>query len=266
MIPQGSKSSRKIQRRKVAWILVGFCLISLALALFSQADTTNQPVTPANGQDPGAQNDEVAPPVAHKDPRSVKQLAAALKDQDRSARGVAVVALGESKDPHAIKPLIGELKDGDPYVRALAGSALIEIGPPAVEPLIGVLKDSDPYVPAVAALALSSIKDPRAKNALMKALNDRNVKVILGIHTYYVKLGVPGSEAALIEALNKFPSRHMAEEFLNSGNPALADAANAWAAKYHQKIQQGATATSVRWGSAQDVPLPSDANPAPAPQ
>jgi hypothetical protein len=100
----------------------------------------------------------------------------------------------------------------------------------------------------------------------MNALNDHNSKVILGIHTYFVKLGVPGSEGALIEALNKYPSRKIAEEFLNSGNPVLANAANEWATKYHQKLEQNTSPTSVRWGSAQDAPPQSDAAPAPSPQ
>jgi hypothetical protein len=115
-------------------------------------------------------------------------------------------------------------------------------------------------------MALSAIKDPRAHQALMTALSDRNTKVILGVHTYFVKLGVPGSEPALIEALDKFPSRRMAEEFLNSGNPVLANAANDWAAKYHQKLEQNTSATSVRWASAQDAPPQASANSAAAPQ
>jgi len=55
----------------------------------------------------------------------------------------------------------------------------------------------------------------------MSALNEQNAKVILGVHTFYVKLGVKGSEGALIETLKKYPSREIAEEFLNCGNPAL---------------------------------------------
>jgi hypothetical protein len=123
------------------------------------------------------------------------------------------------------------------------------------------LKDTDPYVPALAALALSTMKDPQSHDALMKVLQEHNARAIFGIHTYYVKLGVPGSEPALIEALNKYPSREMAEEFLNSGNPALQKAAEEWAIHYNRTLRSASTSASVRWGSAEDVPQPT-ANPA----
>ncbi len=252
-----------------SWRTAGFLLCGSLLlpapALLSQATLPSQPDSQSIGANSGAVNDSAPPMAPARDPRSIKELAAALKSSDRNVRGTAIEALGESRDPHAVKPLIAALKDGDPYVRAFADTALIKIGPPAVEALIGTLKDSDPYVPALSAMALSSIKDPRSHRALMTALNEHNTKVILGIHTYFVKLGVPGSEPALIEALNKFPSRRMAEEFLNSGNPVLASAANEWATRYRQKLEQSSSATTVRWGSAQDTP-PTNANPAPAPQ
>jgi hypothetical protein len=246
--------------------LLCFSLFLPAPALFSQASPSPQPDNPPADDNSGAVNNSAPLTPVARDPRSIKQLTAALKSPDRNVRGTAVEALGQSKDPHAVKPLIGALKDSDPYVRAFADTALINIGPLAVESLISTLNDSDPYVPALSAMALSTIKDPRSHRALMTALNERNTKVILGIHTYYVKLGVPGSEPALIETLNKFPSRRMAEEFLNSGNPVLAGAANDWATKYHQKLDQATSATTVRWGSAQDAPPQTSTNPAPSPQ
>jgi hypothetical protein len=115
------------------------------------------------------------------------------------------------------------------------------------------LKESDPYVPALAALALSTMKDSSSHDALMKALQEHNSRAIFGIHTYYVKLGVPGSEAALIEALDKYPSREMAEEFLSSGNPALQQAAKAWAIRFNRTLRTTSAAAAVRWGSAEDM-------------
>jgi hypothetical protein len=65
----------------------------------------------------------------------------------------------------------------------------------------------------------------------------------------------------LIEALNQFPSREMAEEYLNSGNPALQKAAKEWAIHYNRTLRTAPTAATVRWGSAEDVPQTA-ANPA----
>jgi HEAT repeat protein len=170
------------------------------------------------------------------------------------------MALGQSGDSHAVKPLIESLKDRDPYIRAFAGMALIRIGAPAVQPLIAAMKDNDLYVSALSAMALSSIKDPRAHDALMRALQEHNSRAIFGSHTFFVKLGVPGSESALIEALNKFPSQEMAEEFLNSGNPALVSSANDWARKYKHSLKPAPATASVHWGSGQDTALQSASN------
>lgn len=266
MIPQQSPCRPQFTSWRTPRVLLCFSMLLPAQALISQTSTPTQPDSPPADDNSSAVANSVPSTPAARDPRSIKQLTAALKSPDRNVRGTAVEALGQSKDPHAVKPLIGALKDSDPYVRAFADTALINIGPLAVESLISTLNDSDPYVPALSAMALSTIKDPRSHRALMTALYERNTKVILGIHTYYVRLGVPGSEPALIEALNKFPSRRMAEEFLNSGNPVLAGAANDWATKYHQKLDQSTSATTVRWGSAQDVPPRTGTSPTPSPQ
>jgi hypothetical protein len=94
----------------------------------------------------------------------------------------------------------------------------------------------------------------------MNALQEHNSRAIFGIHTYFVKLGVPGSEPALIEALDKFPSREMAEEFLNSGNPALEKAAQDWATRFKRTLRTSSTSAAVRWGSAEDMPQQTAAN------
>jgi HEAT repeat protein len=246
---------------KVVGILIWSCLLSTAPAVLAQDGTTSQPVSPVSELTTGIAGNSAAIAKAATDHRSVKELAEALKSDDREARSEAVVALGQSKDSHAVKALIASLKDRDPYVRAYAGMALIRIGTPAVPPLINAMKENDLYVSALSALALSSMKDPRAHNALMKAMQEHNSKAIFGTHTFFVKLGVPGSESALIEALNKFPSQEMAEEFLNSGNPALVMAAKDWAQKYKRTLKPALNSALVHWGSAQETPVQTASNP-----
>lgn len=204
--------------------------------------------------DAGKRKDAGAKKHAVNDSRDVKKLIASLKDKDRTVRGTAAASLGEMKNVRAVKPLISALKDKDPWVRAQTDASLIEIGPPAVEPLIAVMKASDPFVPALSALALTKIEDPRADSALMTALRERNAKVILGVHTFYIRLGVPGSEAALTETLRKYPSREVAEEFLNCGNPALKEAAQEWERKFNRKIEPDPPRSAVQWGSGREAP------------
>ena len=233
--------------------LVCFCLLGLEPA-HGQTGSMSQPAGGVKSPDAGKRKDAGAKERAANDSRKVKKLIAELKDNDRTVRGTAATALGAMKNARAVKPLISALKDKDPWVRAQADAALIEIGPPAVEPLIAVLKAGDPFVPALSALALTKIKDPRADSALMTALRERNAKVILGVHTFYIRLGVPGSEAALAETLRKFPSREIAEEFLNCGNPALKEAAQEWERKFNRKIEPAPPGSAVQWGNGREAP------------
>jgi hypothetical protein len=269
MIPQKFHSSLQSKGSKVAGMLVCGCMVSMTPAVWGQGGQASQPsgslesgVT-SNAGVPGNWSEPVNKTT---DRRSVKELAAALKSGDRTARGEAAASLGQSKDSHAMKPLIEALKDKDPYVRAFADMALIRIGAPAIEPLISAMKDNELYVAALSALALTSMKDARAHAALMKALSEHNSRAIFGTHTFFVRIGVPGSESALIEALEKFPSREMAEEFLNSGNPALQKAANDWALKYKQSLKPAPTTALVRWGMGQETSLQTASNPISAAQ
>lgn len=241
---------------KTTGLLLATCLLAQAPMGLSQS--TSQPATAfnaVNSEENRAEGGASAGTASALTPHhSVKQLSEGLKNQDPAVRAAAVEMLGDARDPGAVKLLVGELHDQDPYVRAIADTMLIKIGSPAAQTLIVALGESDPYVPALAALALSTMKDPRAHEALMKVLNERNSRAIFGIHTYYVKLGVPGSEPALIEALDKYPSREMAEEFLNSGNPALQEAAKQWAVRFKRTLRTASSATTVRWASAEDAP------------
>ena len=252
MILYAIRNSLKSRRWQVAWMLTCFFLLGLK-PVYGQAESKSQPVGEVKSPDKGAHKDTRAKKGSAKDSRDVKKLIAALKDKDRTVRGTAAANLGEMKTVSAVKPLIAALKDKDPWVQAQADKSLIDIGAPAVEPLIAVLKDNDPVVPALSALALTKIKDPRADSALMNALNEQNAKVILGVHTFYVRLGVKGSEGALIEALRKYPSREIAEEFLNCGNPALKEAAQAWEHKFNQRLRRFPAGTAVQWGSGREA-------------
>ena len=262
MIVHASHSTRIHGQRKVANIVALGCLFAVASAIAAQDGRMNGPASGDPGTNAMVHIDSSGSVRTAADHRSIKELTAALKNDDRATRTEAIAALGQTGNAHAVKPLIASLKDRDPYVRAYAGMALIHIGNPAIEPLISAMKDNDLYVSALSALALSSMKDSRAHNALMTALQEHNSRAIFGTHTFFVKLGMPGSESALIESLNKFPSQEMAEEFFNSGNPALASAANEWAQKYKHPLKL--TTATVHWGSGPGAPIETASNPLPA--
>ena len=90
---------------------------------------------------------------------AVEPLIQSLKNEDRSARFSAAVALGKIGDPRAIEPLIRALRDEAWNVRIAVAAALGEIGDArSVEPLTQVLKDEDEGVRMGAKNALEKIK------------------------------------------------------------------------------------------------------------
>lgn len=207
------------------------------------------------------------------DPRAVDPLIVALKDRDDSTRRGAAVALGDIKDVRSVEPLITALADF-PFVREAAAVALGEIGDsraveplivilkntrsdvrksatvalgnigaPAVEPLIAVLNDPDSQSQGYAAAALIKIRDPRAVSVLHAALRT----VIAPLYGFFIEWGVSDFENLLIEALNEYGDKAMAQDFLNCGNPDLEQAAKAWASRHMYQIISGG-GSNVRWG------------------
>jgi HEAT repeat protein len=158
--------------------------------------------------------------------------------------------LGTTGDERAISPLIDYMKNG-PIARDRVPQALLEIGSPAIGPLISLLHDPDDKTQHLAAMALSNLaltqeKDSRPREALLAALDSRDIAIMAGAYGFYVGVGAPGSENALIAALDRFGDQAMAEYFLNCGNVALEDAAFAWAK--NRGFQIGQEAYGILWG------------------
>jgi HEAT repeat protein len=124
--------------------------------------------------------------------------------------------------------------------------------PRVVEPLIAFLKDSSPVFRSLAARELSSMDDPRASSALLAALQDRNSAAIAGAFVFFIQRGQPGSEDAMIDALNQFGDWQMASAFRHCGNAKLEEAANAWrpSRNSHLPPRMGLQAKTVelQWG------------------
>jgi hypothetical protein len=118
---------------------------------------------------------------------------------------------------------------------------------------IAELKDTDASVRGNAAEALGNIKDPRAVQALLAAFKESDLAVIAGAYPFFIRRGEPGSENALIQALNAHGNERMAIEFLYCGNSALEAASPEWAGAHGYKVlglKPGVT-TTLRWGRGQ---------------
>ncbi len=253
---QGQSVNRKRLWKHAPGVLLCICLWANFQPSSAQSDSGQQVIATWNCDANGAWRDIVGRHGDRSNKQIEKRLVSALRDKNTQVRKNAAIALGEIRSERAIRPLVAALKDSDQLVRACAGTSLVKIGPPAVLPLIGILKDNDPFVPALAAVTLSVIPDPQGRQALMGALSEQNTKAILGAHTLFLKLGIPGSEAALIQTLTVFPNREMAEEFQNSGNPMLRAAAAAWAQKYKEWLAPPHNWGALRWGCGDSLPPP----------
>ena len=103
-------------------------------------------------------------------------LAAASSPERRFRRGI-VAALALLADERAVDFLIRSLGDDYSKVRRKAITGLIRIGEKAVDPLIEATASDQPSVRRYAALCLGHIGAPRAKPALLQALDDSEEEV-----------------------------------------------------------------------------------------
>jgi HEAT repeat protein len=143
------------------------------------------------------------------DPRAVKPLIAALKDENAEVRQAAAEALGEIGDPHAVEPLIAVLKDENAEVRQAAAEALGEIGDShVVEPLIASLGDKDINVRRAATDALVEIG--QSVQPLISALGDELSAVCEAVARALGEIGDPRAVQPLIGALGQSSFVHRA--------------------------------------------------------
>jgi hypothetical protein len=190
------------------------------------------------------------------DPRAVEPLIAVIRDSDVAISFGAAQVLRRFNDPRAIEPLLADMSDPNPTVRGWATLALCEtMDTRAIEPMIAVLNDKA-LGARFAAHALSRTGDPRAAGALLAALwaNDsiHLNPVIIEVYPFFLGRGEAGSEPVLINALmdpRNNGNAKMAEDFFNSGNAKLADAARIWASLNGYQIKPSSSAGAIKWGS-----------------
>lgn len=111
----------------------------------------------------------------------VDMYVAALKDTDPSVRAVAVRALALHGDPEHVPLILDQLKDPDRLLRWEGVRALQRLhNPIAITPLIDRLtikNEFEPDVRAGAAIALGQYAEGKVVDALISALDDRDLAV-----------------------------------------------------------------------------------------
>ena len=177
---------------------------------------------------------------------AVEPLIKALKDANSEIRQRAANALGFLGDIRAVEPLIEVLNDTT-IIQSNAAGALGKIGDArAVEPLIEILTDEDKTVRLDAAGALGKIGEP-AVEPLIEVLRSESSKVREIVADTLIKIGDAIAVEPLIEILNKYGDKGMAEDFLNCGNAKLEEAARSWAAG-NGYVVQPSSGGGPSWG------------------
>ncbi len=202
--------------------------------------------------------------AAAEPPPPLPPIIALMKSRNDLEREAAVSTLGSILFSHGdlgqviAPPLVAALGDSDSKVSRVAVDYL-GCGEGCIEPLLSETEDSDSTVRLKVFRALflnlgGEHPDPRVKAAFLDVLNRQDTTVIAYYHKYFIGLGVPGSEDALIKALGHsgtgWRTEAMAEDFLNCGNPKLEAAAQHWAAANGYEILTGrGRGPDAIWGS-----------------
>jgi len=221
--------------------LIFFCILTMAASQQPAADRVESFIKKLQSKHPNDRAEAVSQLAKIKDARVVPLLIGALKDADSYVRGQTAAALGDTGDKRAVQPLITVLKDDDYlYVRQESAKALGKIRDgSAVRPLINALNDETPDVREEAAKALIEMGAP-AKETLDRALKQGDLKVVADAYYFFISIGKPGSEGALIGALHKYGNKRMAMDFISCGNMQLKEAAQQWAQSHGYKIGERA--------------------------
>lgn len=189
------------------------------------------------------------------DPRAVPQLLHRLTggEQDRAVRMRIITALGAAGDRRATAMLLRLL--ADPKESSLSNTLVTALGrigdPAAANALVAHYKSAmksgfvwDDVV------ALCGIGTAKTMAPVLEGLRAGNTQVLQAAYACLVGYGEPGTETALLKALDALNpgglTSEIADTFYRSGNSKLHDGAQAWAARTHQGLYGG---TDVAWGS-----------------
>ncbi len=151
-----------------------------------------------------------------------------LESLNDEKRLEAVVVLGDTNDERAVAPLIGLLNDSNTEIRAAAEESLGKLGPTALDGLTGALNSSVSIVRTTSAKLLLNLDENKIVDPLVGALKREDLEVTAVVYKFILHKNVPGMEDTLLKTLKKYGTSEMAKDFVNSGNPKLAEAGLIW--------------------------------------
>ena len=149
-----------------------------------------------------------------RDPRAVEGLILALNNKNTRVRSGAAYALGQIQDPSSVPALIKALADQELTVRLQATRALGNIRDVrAVDPLILALNRRG-WEREDVARSLGKIGSRRSIDALMAAVKHGPQFLREAAVDAVIRIGEPGTEGVLLEALRRHGSGMIALSFV----------------------------------------------------
>ncbi|MFI5181283.1 MAG: HEAT repeat domain-containing protein [Thermoanaerobaculia bacterium] len=202
------------------------------------------------------------------DRRAAMSLMESLRDPrtDPTVRAAAAEALGKLKDPSALPTLRQTLNDDIEQVRTSAETAIANYGSTAKEPLVGLLTDwtsSRGAARVLEKLGWVPATDEDRVHFWIGLRNTRALKenqdLVLRVlradwsrdeYTLFalISLGHAEDIPMLIETLRDRGNKSLAEAYLNSGSPELAQAAQEWAKANSYEIKKTRGGSAIAWG------------------
>ena len=155
-------------------------------------------------------------------------LLSVLGTGDRKDTFWAAAALGTRREARAV-PRLMELynQSDDPVAKTKYAEPLAKIGTPEALGFVAdkLEADTSAFVRSELSKVLGSSNDPHVAEVLRRST--AHPEVVAGAHAFYLRTPDVVAEDALLEAFRRYGGPAMTQAFLESGRPALVNAARA---------------------------------------
>ncbi len=118
----------------------------------------------------------------------------------------------------------------------------------AMDGILAAFKSEKSSVREAIASAVESDPNPIIERELLNAIEKKDIAVVKGAYSFFIKEGIAGTEDLLVTALNRSEDFLMGEAYLNCGNEKLVRAARYWAGEHGFTVNRSDYAPTLRWG------------------
>lgn len=217
------------------------------LSLFKDSRATSALIRTLNDQSDAVRGYAAISLADIGDRAAIQPLLNTLKQRTGRSNESVAAALGRFQDRRAVPAFLFELRN---FISTYESNAIIKAlgevgGNDSLTALSQILQGqfASKYTfvdldRQYAAESIATIGGDHANSILYDALRKQDLPAIQGAARYFIATGRDGSEYSLAKALDPQNQwlRGLAEYYLASGQPALVDAANAWAAAQHVQL------------------------------